>query len=46
MISCGEVKFDIQDLTESRHEAGNEDRTAIGCDMLRKTVLKENVDEE
>ena len=36
----------IQDLTESRHEAGNEDRTAIGGDMLRKTVLREDVDEE
>ena len=46
MISCSEVKLDIQDLTESRHEAGDEDQTAIGGDMLRKTVLRENVDEE
>ena len=46
MISCGEVKLDIEDLTESHHEAGDEDQTAIGGDMLWKTVLRENVDEE
>ena len=46
MISCSEVKLDIKDLTESHHEAGDEDQTAIGGDMLWKTMLRENVDEE
>ena len=45
-ITCGEVKLDIKDLTKSHHEAGDEDRTTIGGDMLWKTVLRENVDEE